>query len=282
MTNKLFLFSFKSNIKNEDRLPPATRFPQRSKSIAPTTPAEVSVPEGGKKHHPKRPTLELVDSHIFGTDDKDKNSQKGPRVYETELGKSELFESVSKSSIEYAQSSTFSPPKNHIDEDSSNEDEEDTTQSMEKVAFDLYAHIVNENAKEDDKSDETEATTSDGDEVTTLEEELTTPTTTTTVRTTTTTTTEATTTTTTEPTTTTTEAPRGRGGLTAGRNSNRFKFQGRTAPTTSTEGVTESTEAPKTLKNRFQKPSFAGRSGPKATAKTTPAPVEEGEVKEVN
>ncbi|KAG5677984.1 hypothetical protein PVAND_007696 [Polypedilum vanderplanki] len=257
---------------NEERLPPATRFPQRGKSVS-SAENTGAAPEGGKKHHPKRPSLELVDSHIFLTDEKDKNSQKGPRVFETELTKTELIETVSKSSIEY-QSSTVEPAED--------DDEEDTTQSMEKVAFDLYAHIENEKAKEEDKNaDEVEATTIENDEETTLAEDLTSiapsTTTTTTVRTTTTTTTEPTTT---ISTTTTTEAPlvKGRGGLTAGRNSNRFKFQGRTQATT--EAATESTEAPKTGRNRFQKPSFGGpRAGASRSSKPTAAPVEEEEVK---
>ncbi|KAG5677981.1 hypothetical protein PVAND_007693 [Polypedilum vanderplanki] len=237
---------------NEERLPPATRFPQRSKSVS-SAENTGAAPEGGKKHHPKRPSLELVDSHIFLTDEKDKNSQKGPRVFETELTKTELIETVSKSSIEY-QSSTVEPAED--------DDEEDTTQSMEKVAFDLYAHIENEKAKEEDKNaDEVEATTIENDEETTLAEDLTSiaPSTTT---------------------TTTVQAPlvKGRGGLTAGRNSNRFKFQGRTQATT--RAATESTEAPKTGRNRFQKPSFGGpRAGASRSSKPTAAPVEEEEVK---
>lgn len=256
---------------SDDRLPPATRFPQRGKSAAKVESSEIVAPETQKKHHPKRPSLELVDSHLFITDEKDKNSQKGPRIIETELSKSELLETVSKSSIEYG-SSTIEPPTNDL------EDEEDTTPSMEKATFDLYAHIANENANEDEKksSDDIEATTADGDELTTLEEDLEPSTT---VKATTTTTTEAPTTTTTETTTTTTtttEAPRGRGGLTAGRNSNRFKFQGRAGQsTTTTEAATESTEAPKTSKNRFQKPFGGARTGGSRITKTTSAPVDE-------
>lgn len=100
---------------------------------------------------------------------------------------------------------------------------------MEKVAFDLYAHIVNENAKEEDKksvSFEVEPTTIAGDELTTLAEEVTTvfvPSTT-----------QSTTTssTTTEPpktlsTTTESILVKGRGALSSGRTANRFKFQGK-------------------------------------------------------
>lgn len=142
---------------------------------------------------------------------------------------------------------------------------------MEKVAFDLYAHIVNENAKEEDKkSVEVEATTVDSsEELTTNAEELTTIIVTSPSTTTTTTTTEPPTTTTS---TTTTEAPiakSGRGSLTAGRNSNRFKFQGK-ASTTTTETPVESSSA----KNRFNRPSFGSsrsNSGSRFNSKTTPA-----------
>lgn len=184
---------------------------------------------------------------------------------------------MSRSSIEYASSTT---------ESSLQSLEEDTTPLMEKVAFDLYAHIVNENAKEEDKksiSSEFEATTTISEveeELTTLAEEITTiavATTTTVPSTTTTTTTKAPSTSTT--TTTTTEAPilkGGRGVLSAGRNSNRFKFQGK-GQTTSTEAPSESTSA----KNRFNRPSFgsSSRNSGSRFSKTTTAAVTE-EVKE--
>jgi hypothetical protein len=219
----------------------------------------------GKKHHPKRPSLELVDSHIFLTDEKNKNSQKEQRIIETENDKSEFFESVSKKSIEYSSSTT---------ESSLQSLEEDTTPLMEKVAFDLYAHIVNENAKEEDKKSVSleEEPTTVAEELTTLAEEVTTvavPSTTQSTTTTTTTTTEA-------PTTTTTEVvlAKGRGALSAGRNSNRFKFQGKT--TTTTEAPAESSS----VKNRFNRPSFgSSRASGSRFAKTTPAAATE-EVKE--
>jgi hypothetical protein len=257
--------------KVEERLPQATRFPQRAKSAAAVASNEnIEAPQqGGKKHHPKRPSLELVDSHIFGTDDK--VSQKGPRIIENEHSKSESYESVSKSSIEYA-SSTFEP---------SQDLDEDTTPLMEKVAFDLYAHSANENAKEEDKKsngdDIVDATTIENDEFTTLQVETTqipvTVTTTTTEKT----TTVKTTTTTTELPTTTTEAPQknNRNPLsTAGRN--RFRFQGKGS---TTEKAVESTEAPKSIKNRFQKPSTSYRSNSASRAsKPTAAPVNEENV----
>jgi len=132
-------------------LPQVTRFPQRAKNAV----VEAAAPEvvAGKKYNVKRPSLELVDSHSFVTDEKDKVS-KGPRIIETELSKSELFESNSKSSVDYASRSTTASPL---------EDDEDTTPLMEKVAIDLYAIIANENAKEDDKKS-FEATTIFGDE----------------------------------------------------------------------------------------------------------------------
>ncbi|XP_070499819.1 serine-rich adhesin for platelets isoform X2 [Chironomus tepperi] len=238
----------------DDRLPPATRFPQRSKSVNPA-PVENAAPAE--------------------SDEKDKNSQKGPRIIETELSKSELLETVSKTSIEYA-SSTVESPANDIEE-------EDTTPSMEKATFDLYAHIANENANEDEKkivSADIEITTIENEDLTTEKDSddfveaspsTEAPTTTTTEATTTTTTTEKITTTTEE----VTEATR-RGGLTAGRNSNRFKFQGRTGSLSTTTSIPESTEATKGVKSRFNKPSFnaGGRSGGRTT-KTTAAPVEE-------
>lgn len=212
--------------------------------------------------------MELVDSHSFVTDEKDKNS-KGSRIIETEHSKSEAFEAVSRSSIEYASSTT----------ETSVDEEEDTTPLMEKLAIDLYAILANENAKEDDKKSKSdfEATTvASDDEATTVEEEATSsvaPTTTTT----TTTTPAPTTTTTTEAPTTTTEAPRGRGGITAGRN--RFKLQPKGAAPT--EAATEaSTEKPK---NRFSRPSssFSGRNSASSRAtKTTAAPEEVKEVAE--
>lgn len=245
----------------EERLPQVTRFPQRAKSASQ---ADVA-PETGKKQHVKRPSLELVDSHSFVTDEKDKNSKAGPRIIETELSKSELFESVSRSSVEYASSTT---------ESSLDADDDDTTPLMEKVAIDLYAILANENAKEDDKKSktDTEVTTIADEELTTVSEvEVTStaaPTTTTPAPTTTTTTTQAPTT------TTTTEAPRGRGGLTAGRN--RFKFQSKSPSSSSTEASKTATEA-STPKNRFNRPSssFSRNSGSRATkTSATSAPEE--------
>lgn len=199
----------------------------------------------------------MVDSHSFVTDEKDKNS-KGPRIIETELSKSENLESKSSSTTE----------------SSVDEDEEDTTPLMEKLAIDLYAILANENAKEDDKKSQSDVeltTVSSDDEATTVEEEeeetSLAPTTTTT------TTTEATTTTTTEAptTTTTTEAPKGRGGLTAGRN--RFKVQPKGTTTTESAAAEAATEKPK---NRFSRPSssFSGRNTASRATKTTSTPEE--------
>ncbi|CRL06742.1 CLUMA_CG019464, isoform A [Clunio marinus] len=121
----------------EERLPQATRFPQRAKSANPSE----NAPETSKKQHVKRPSLELVDSHSFVTDEK---SSKGPRIVESELSRSELTETVSKSTFEYASSTTESSFDNE-------DEEEDTTPLMEKFAIDLYAILANENAREDDK-----------------------------------------------------------------------------------------------------------------------------------
>lgn len=266
------LDTFYCTFKVDERLPPVTRFPQRTKPaqiVESAAPAQLETISTGKKHHPKRPSLELVDSHIFLTDEKDKNSQKGPRIVEeTEIAKSDLFESVSRQSIEYSSSTT---------ESSLQSLEEETTPLMEKVAFDLYAHIVNENAKEEDKKSvslEFEPTTIGGDELTTFAEEITTVSVPSTTQSTTTT---STTTTTEVPSTTTTEAivAKGRGALSAGRNSNRFKFQGKT--TSTTEAPAESTS----VKNRFNRPSFgsSSRTSGSRFSKTTPAAANE-EVKE--
>lgn len=242
-------------MQTEERLPQVTRFPQRAKSA---NFSENASEMSGKKQHVKRPSLELVDSHSFVTDEKDKNS-KGPRIIETELSKSDVIETVSKASVEYASSSTTDASE-----------DEDTTPLMEKFAIDLYAILANENAKEDDKKSKTEideTTVASEDEFTTIEGEEATiaPITSTTTEATTTT---IKTTTTTEAITTSTELPKGRGGLTAGRN--RFKFQPK-GPTSSTEAPTEvSTESTK-HKNRFSRPStsYSSRNVGSRTTVTT-------------
>lgn len=241
-------------------MPQAARFPQRGKSAG----SEAAVEGAGKKQHVKRPSLELVDSHSFVTDEKDKGS-KGPRIIETELSKSELIETVSKSSVAYA-SSTVEPA----------EDDEETTPLMEKVAFDLYAILQNENAKEDDKkgkSEVDETTVSGDEEATTVADVDTEKPATTTTTTTKAPTTTRTTTTTTEAPTTTTEAPRGRAGLPGARNRFNLKSKSPSATTAaaSADVTTESTKP----KGRFNRPpsSFSRSSGSKA-AKTTSTPEE--------
>lgn len=241
----------------EERLPQVTRFPQRAKSAHPV---ENSSETGGKKQHVKRPSLELVDSHSFVTDEKDKNS-KGPRIIDTELSKSELLDAVSKSSVDYASSTT----------DATIEDDEDTTPLMEKLAIDLYAILANENAKDDEsKGDFDETTTANEDEVTTEGEEPTVlPITTTTTEAT--TTTKKITTTTEEP--STTELPKGRGGL--GGSRNRFKFQPK-GPALVTESPTEVSTGSTKPANRFSRPSssFSSRNAGSRTTKTTNVPEE--------
>lgn len=212
----------------------------------------------------KRPSLELVDSHSFVTDEKDKNSKAGPRIIETELSKSELLETVSKSTIEYASSTT----------QRSDDSEEDTTPLMEKLAIDLYAILANENANEDDKKSDA-TTVSSEDELTTLESE-TEKVVPSTRAPTTTTTTQAPTTTTTTTLAPTTEAPKGRGSLTAGRN--RFNLKPKSAVTTTEAPVDAATESGKP-KNRFSRPtsSFSSRNSASRSSKasTTAAPEEE-------
>lgn len=249
----------------EERLPQVTRFPQRAKSANPSE----NAPETGKKQHVKRPSLELVDSHSFVTDEKDKGNSKGPRIIETELSKSELLETVSKQSIEYGSSTT----------ESSFDVEEDTTPLMEKLAIDLYAILANENANQDKSKFDSDITTVPSDEdLTTITSDFevekasassAAPSTSTTTPAPSTTTTHA-------PTTTTTEAPKGRGGISAGRN--RFKFQGKSS---STESPAEPSTDPSKPKNRFSRPSasFSSRNAGSRATKTSATSAPE-EVKE--
>lgn len=254
----------------EERLPQVTRFPSRGK-------AENAAPESGKKNHVKRPSLELVDSHSFVTDEKDKVSNKGRIIetdYETEqLSKSE--ETASKKTVEYEFRSTTAPAV------SSNNEETETTPLMEKLAVDLYAILANENASEEDKKGKKDSESTEAPET---EEELVTekivPETTEQTTTSTTTpepTTQSTTTSTTTTPEPTTEAPAILGGRRPIGSKNRFNISNRNRQisTTTTEAPQEVTKA---AGRRFQRPnSFGSRN---AATRATQAPSSSGEAKE--
>lgn len=235
--------------------------------------------------------MELVDSHSFVTDEKDKVSNR-PRIIESEQTKSEHYETISKSSLEYNEASTT--VSSILQSDST----EETTPLMEKLAIDLYAILQNENANEDDKKarleSSNEITTVSGEDDSTVRDNprgcdeddeckpiaSSTSTTSKPVPTTTTTTTPKTTTTSEAPSTTTTEAPKGRGSLTAGRN--RFRFQkndSATSTDTSSSNAATGTEAPK-KNGRFQRPNtYGSRNAVGSSARSTEAPAA-AEVKE--
>lgn len=259
-----------SNV-NEDieteRLPQNTRFPSRGKAgDVPPTPALDSVDSAAekKKISVKRPSLELVDSETFNTDEKQAKSSrnsddtKSAITIEQEmavLASAQAAAAAAKDAeeAEAAKAQEKVPKDGSIDADG---DIEQTTPAMEKAALDLYALLSNENNNMDMTTDlDTDVTTNlpdttdlnGQDFVTTIVNEEPSSTTTTT----TTTTPEPTTTTTT--TTTTTPAPSlyggRRGGSTTGRN--RFKLKSANSPTTTTT-TDAPAEAPKTGKSKFK------------------------------
>lgn len=229
----------------EERLPANTRFPPRnSVSNTPSVSVVSTVDETTKKISVKRPSLELVDSHSFSRGDK----SKGSRVVENEFTKS-VSESKDKSVIPLSSTtpsdvndalvasstSTASTPTASNDASTTLTEEwaELTTQIMDRVALDLYAHLVNENSLADvtTTSDDNEASgvTTDSTGSTVTADEYTTyiaPVSSTT----TTTTTEAPTTTTT---TTETALLHGRKSPFSGRN----RFRLRSSSTPSSESV---------------------------------------------
>lgn len=231
----------------EERLPAQTRFPPRG-SYTPSVQVQSSVEETTKKISVKRPSLELVDSQSFNRGEK--TQSKGSRLTENEFEKEDA-EQKEKDKAAILAAEGASGPVNVPSEDDDIEvttlsnDEDTTTQVMDKVALDLYAHFANAGSNIDavnnmDLEDatssyaDTETTTTDADDYTTLE-----PTTSTTT-TTTTTTPEPTTTTT----TTTTEAPQlinGRRPFGNGRN--RLKANRPVAKSTTTEAPVEVKES---------------------------------------
>ncbi|XP_050332262.1 mucin-19 [Bactrocera neohumeralis] len=282
-----------------ERLPANTRFPSRGKNVdAQPTPAIDSLENAAekKKISVKRPSLELVDSATFNTDEK---QVKGIRNSDTETKSAIAIEQEQAAAAAAAekkeaeekkrrQPTIGSDEENVTVKDAADEEVEQTTLSMEKAALDLYAILQNENFNMDMTTDaDTEVTTvlpdttnPDDEGLTTIVDEAPSSTTSTT----TTTTTEATTTTTT--TTTTTAAPSLFGGKRPGLNSarpNRFKLNkgGKSEASTTTTTEAPAPEAPKTGKNRFSRPSIGGRARPGArttTAAPAPAAEEEEEV----
>lgn len=253
-----------------------TRFPPRSVGQA----AAAAVAEDTtKKIAVRRPSLELVDSQSFNRDDK--NVNKGNRQTEqNEFQKSEAASSTRKAIAEVAD---IEPPTTDAAVAAAAADNADdaTTPLMEKVAFDLYAILANENSNADATTEldaenggttvDPELYTDDGDATTAVDATTVTlvpSTSTTTTTTAAPATTKAPTTTTT--TTTTTPAPAGRKSPFGG-SRNRFRFK---SGSTEAPAASSSEQTPEVRPNRFGKPSYGGRGN----AKTTAAPVAEAAV----
>lgn len=207
----------------EERLPSITRFPPRS-AITPSVQVISSVEETTKKISVKRPSLDLVDSHSFNRGDK--NQSKGTRVVASEFDKDVDLKAKKESNV--STSDDVSDKSNVESTTAANEAEEATTQVMDKVALDLYAHLVNENsnvdATTDANLDEESVTNGESTEGTASTDEYTTAEATTIIATSTSTTTTPAPTTTT---TTTTEAPQAITGRRAPFGSGRNRFRSR-------------------------------------------------------
>lgn len=131
---------------SEERLPVNTRFPPRS-TITPNVQVLSNVNETTKRTSIKRPSLELVDSQSFNRGDK---GQSKSRVLENEFTK--INDIKSNENVAIDDTAAFSNAQNaQINEVTTipSEIEEPTTQIMDKVALDLYAHLVNENSNID-------------------------------------------------------------------------------------------------------------------------------------
>ncbi|KAH8234523.1 hypothetical protein KR038_002596, partial [Drosophila bunnanda] len=282
-----------------ERLPMITRFPSRGKNIeVPPTPALDSLETAAerKKISVKRPSLELVDSETFNTDEKQtKASRKGGESDLKPVIAIEQEQAAAAAEAALKQEKELELEKSKEEAPSSDQEEaEQTTPSMEKAALDLYAILTNENLNNEqttaiadtEGSDDRfttfatdSASTDEDDGLTTLTDQISSTSsstsTTTTTTTTTTTSTEAPTTTT----TTTTAAPSLYGGRRSGLSGlagrNRFKLrEGGVSTTTSTTEAPASTETTKTGRNRFSRPSIGGRSrlGARTTASPEAAP----------
>lgn len=155
---------------SEERLPVNTRFPPRS-AVTPTVQILSNVDETTKKISIKRPSLELVDSQSFNRGEK--GQSKGSRVLENEFAKANDVKTNENPTIvpsvtEIAGlqnvgtndvTTAATAPSSALGQAggtgaavavaSTSDNEETTTQIMDKVALDLYAHLVNENSNID-------------------------------------------------------------------------------------------------------------------------------------
>lgn len=136
---------------SEERLPVNTRFPPRS-TITPNVQVLSNVNETTKRISVKRPSLELVDSQSFNRGDK---GQLKSRLFENEFSKINDIKSNENAAISSSVTETVSTLNAEINEIATttttvaSDIEEPTTQIMDKVALDLYAHLVNENSNID-------------------------------------------------------------------------------------------------------------------------------------
>jgi hypothetical protein len=254
----------------EERLPQNPRFPPRSKGSAQSLENAAEAGTSGRKFNVKRPSLELVDSQSFNTNDKiqQKSGRLGDASVESHPKGSGAERTPVVEEDEEEEEQVVVKQKTRLSDDSVESGEgETTTTRMDKVALDLYAYLANENLNSDGSNeiegttlDSTTDETTDADSLTTVVE----------IATTTTTTEAPTTTTTTEaPTTTTTIAPivgkRGGSPLAAGRN--RFSLRNKaSASTTPVETTAAPSETPSFGRkaNRFSRPTL--RSGGRTTA----------------
>lgn len=132
---------------SEERLPVNTRFPPRS-AVTPTVQVLSNVDETTKKISIKRPSLELVDSQSFNRGEK--GQSKGSRVLENEFAKANDVKTNENPTIIPSVTELVSQSAGSNDVTTAASDsEESTTQIMDKVALDLYAHLVNENSNID-------------------------------------------------------------------------------------------------------------------------------------
>lgn len=157
---------------SEERLPVNTRFPPRS-AVTPTVQILSNVDETTKKISIKRPSLELVDSQSFNRGEK--GQSKGSRVLENEFAKANdvktsenptivpsVTEIVGSHNVGTNDVTTAATAPSSaagqaggagaaavVAAASTSDNEETTTQIMDKVALDLYAHLVNENSNID-------------------------------------------------------------------------------------------------------------------------------------
>lgn len=211
----------------EERLPANTRFPPRT-TITPSVQVISSVEETTKKISVKRPSLDLVDNHSFNRGDK--NQSKGTRVVASEFDKDADLKAKKEANVSV--SDDVSDKLSAESTTAGNDADETTTQVMDKVALDLYAHLANENSNVDSTTevnlDEESVTNGDTTDGTASTDDYTTAEATTIITTSTSTTTTPAPTTTT---TTTTEAPHSgrRAPFGAGRNRYRSRPTARTA-----------------------------------------------------